>query len=92
MYPRFRAHVLQRRTIRLLNFGVRSDRTTSAFRAIKWNKERSDYIEFSSEFAPFLGQIPGTLQKPLNIQNYGLKQYRIDATTYSLIIPQLHFQ
>jgi hypothetical protein len=32
--------------------------TTTIF---KWRNERSDYSEFSSEFGPALGQIPGTL-------------------------------
>ena len=31
-------------------------------RDIKWNKKRSDYVEFTSQFAPFLEQIAGRLR------------------------------
>jgi hypothetical protein len=41
MYPRFRPHLKQRRTTRLLNFGARDARTMSAFRAIKLSEETS---------------------------------------------------
>lgn len=33
--------------------------TTSSWRNYEWDNERSDYIEFTSEFAPLLERIPG---------------------------------
>ena len=61
MYPLPRPQSLQRRTTRDLNFGVRSARRIKAFLAMmNETTSASDYVEFSSEFSPFLAKIPRT--------------------------------